>query len=373
MNILLVGNYPSQKTRIFTGPMRVLYCLARSLSQVAGISVTVVTPHRMRHIFKKRNILHRENPSAFQMGYFPFIKHTFFNKQYDVINIHGVSFFNLLPLYAPRYRKRPKIIYTAHGVIPLETGLGYAYNQNMRAFEKRLITQSDYLTTVSEDTKRYLVEFYHIPADNITVIENGVDIDLFKPEAGDRIVRLKKRINLLFVGDMIAIKGLDFLLSALTQLTHDSFQLWLVGRESSHLQTLKEKYKALFQSNKVIFKGPMPQNRLIQVYQAADVYLLTSQHETFSQTVLEAMAMAKPIIISDRVGVQRIISDGKEGYIVPFNNIPTLADRISKLIDNHELRSRMGAAARKLAEKNTWTQIADRYGHFFRYVKSKAS
>ena len=83
--------------------------------------------------------------------------------------------------------------------------------------------------------------------------------------------------------------------------------------------------------------------------------------------------MAKPIIISDRVAVQRIISDGKEGYIVPFKNIPVLVDRKSKLIESHELRSKMGGAARKLAEKNTWPQIADRYGHFFRYVKSKAT
>ena len=373
MNILLVGNYPSQKTRIFTGPMRVLYCLARSLSELDGISVTVVTPHRMRDLFRKKNILHRENPSAFRMGYFPFITHLFFNKKYDVINIHGVSFFNLIPLYTPRYGKKPKIIYTAHGVIPLETGLGYAYNQKMCAFEKRLITQSDYVTTVSEDTKSYLLEYYPIPAENIAVIENGVDIDSFKPEASNRIDRLKKRINLLFVGDMIPIKGLDFLLSALTQMMHDSFQLWLVGRESSYFQTLKEKYKTLFESNKVIFKGPMPQNRLIRIYQEADVYLLPSQYEQFSQTVLEAMAMAKPIIISDRVAVQRIISDGKEGYIVPFNNIQTLVDRISKLTDNHELRSKMGAAARKLAEKYTWTQIADRYGHFFRFVMPKAS
>ena len=83
MKILLVGNYPACKDGPFTGPMRVVYYLAESLSKLDDTSVTVMTPHRMRNFFARSEVLNREDPLVLRKAYAQFLIHGVKKHKFD--------------------------------------------------------------------------------------------------------------------------------------------------------------------------------------------------------------------------------------------------------------------------------------------------
>jgi glycosyltransferase involved in cell wall biosynthesis len=84
---------------------------------------------------------------------------------------------------------------------------------------------------------------------------------------------------------------------------------------------------------------------------ACSVYVLPSYREGTPRTVLEAMAMGRPIITTDAPGCRETVIDGYNGYLVPVKAVEELASAMEKFILNPELIVSMGAASRTLAEK----------------------
>ncbi len=92
---------------------------------------------------------------------------------------------------------------------------------------------------------------------------------------------------------------------------------------------------------------------MIEAYAAADVFVFPSWHDAFGFVALEAMACGLPVITSRLAGASEIITDGREGFIVDTPlAIDALADRLNRFFDP-DVRSRMGSAARELAEQHT--------------------
>jgi glycosyltransferase involved in cell wall biosynthesis len=368
MNILLVGNYPACKDGPFTGPMRVVYYLAESLSKLDDTSVTVMTPHRMRKFFARSRVLNREDPFVVRKAYAQFLRHGVKNSNFDIVNIHGVSLFNRLALRRSIFGNRCCYVYTAHGLINLEKDLGYSYSRLACHLEEDLICDSDFITTVSEDTKRFLYESYPVSENKIMVIGNGVDTESFYPGSSEK---REDQIHILFVGDMLPVKGLEFLFKALQKIQEMPWKMVLAGKSSSYFQQLQKKYKTLFDSDKVIYMGLLGQSDLLKEYIKADFCVLPSAYDQFPQVVLEAMAMGKPVIVSDRVGNRHLIRKGKNGFIVPFGKHDILAERIKSLAESRDLLRRMKYEARDSAEQNRWIKIAMKYREFFLNILEK--
>jgi glycosyltransferase involved in cell wall biosynthesis len=367
LNILIIGMYPADPNSVFSGTERVVYNLSHALSIIPGVSVSLLKPYRFRHFSKKSSLLQSENFRVYQIAYATLPD--FFRKhpEYQVVNIHGVSLFGFLCLCASLTRPSMKSIYTAHGLIPLENTLGYDYPKSTEFFEKQLVQRSSFVTTVSHQTQNALMRTYGITDKKITVIPNGVDLRDFTPR--HVMKHGNRKIILLFVGSILPIKGLDFLLNAVRLVENPSIVLKIIGKETPYLSTLQQKHEHLFRTGRVIFCGPKKQDELRLAYSESDVFLLTSEYDQYGQTVLEAFAMEKPAIISDRVGIKAIMTEGREGFIVPFGNDALLADRIRRLADNSSLRIRMGENARHTAERNSWASIAGRYLQFFSTIR----
>jgi D-inositol-3-phosphate glycosyltransferase len=168
--------------------------------------------------------------------------------------------------------------------------------------------------------------------------------------------------NILFVGRLEPLKGLDSLFRAVASLENsDSITLNVVGgdensQEKARLQTLASRMK-LTQS--VRFIGAVSQDELPVHYNAADVCVLPSHYESFGLAALEAAACGRPVVASEVGGLPTIVQSGSTGFLVPAKQSDIMAERLCELLNDDVLRSRMGSAARKHAESLGWERSAD--------------
>ncbi|OGX15230.1 MAG: hypothetical protein A2166_00375 [Omnitrophica WOR_2 bacterium RBG_13_41_10] len=122
----------------------------------------------------------------------------------------------------------------------------------------------------------------------------------------------------------------------------------LIAGDGILKQNLKYMARRLGLENQVIFAGTQQDTeKFISLF---DIFVLPSVRESFSLATREAMAMGKPIIMTEIGGAKEMIEDGKSGILVPARNPKELAERIKQLIFNSELRQSMGNQARLRAE-----------------------
>ncbi len=360
MRILFEGQYPSSEDGPFTGPMRVLYALSRAIASLPGCEVTVYTPHRMRDLLKKPEefSLPGHGVKAVRMVYGGMLGRGAVSG-FDIIHVHGVSLFNTLPLV--RKRKTPPILYTAHGLVAVEKELGYAYGRTMASFERRLIFLSDHISTVSEDAKRLILETYAVPEEKVTVIPNGVDTYEFTPYKSRTAPSPRAPLMLLFIGDLVPAKGLAFLFQALEKLRDIPLIVKLAGRTTDYFQELQAQFSDLFSAGRIQTLGYLRQNELKNAITEADLLVLPSSYEQCGQVVLEAMAMARPVIVSDRVGLRDAVIRGKCGYVIPYGDADALSERIATLARRPALRRELGRNAETAARTHDWKRVAEKY------------
>src|ERR1051325_2460886 len=110
-------------------------------------------------------------------------------------------------------------------------------------------------------------------------------------------------------------------------------------------------------------KGNAPQH-----YGSADLYLCPTTKASFGVTLLEAMACATPIVVSDIIGFRELVDGGQEAVLVPKNRPEVWADTVVDLLDDPGRLEAMGAAGRRKAEAYAWPGIAARVMGVYRRV-----
>ena len=116
------------------------------------------------------------------------------------------------------------------------------------------------------------------------------------------------------------------------------------------------------------FLGAVEHEDLADYYALADICVVPSRTETFGLVALEAQALGTPVVASAVGGLTEIIADGQTGFLVPERQSQAFADAIARLLDDPELRARMGAAARDRAATFTWDRAVDRMAAIYRRV-----
>ena len=106
------------------------------------------------------------------------------------------------------------------------------------------------------------------------------------------------------------------------------------------------------------FLGKRSQDSLPYYYSAAEAVVVPSQYESFGMVALEAMACGKPVVASQIGGLAYLVQDGVTGFTVPVDDPIELANRISSLILDEDLRDRMGKQAYVVAQDYAWDKIA---------------
>jgi len=242
--------------------------------------------------------------------------------------------------------------------------------------ERTAMAAADIVVAATPAERADLQWLYELRSDRVAMISPGVDLQRFVPisRAGARAslgLPLDEHL-LLYVGRIEALKGIDTLIRAAHLIVSSgapsvkSFRVQIIGGDSDEkfeslsveMARLKNLTQELGIQDRVQFLGSRRQEELPIYYAAADLVVMPSYAETFGMVALEAMACARPVLASRVGGLAYLVQDGETGYHFQEGRPEELAQRLVELLSNSELRERMGEAARKVAEKYSWSKTA---------------
>jgi glycosyltransferase involved in cell wall biosynthesis len=363
VKIAILGHYPTE-TMICGGVARVVYNLSHELSKGSD-DVVLFQKKKYRDLFKPQKCSEDNGLMICKVSHLGLII-SLVKGKYDIINIHNLSSFFVLPLILKKSKAiSSKIVFVSHGLVPLEKREQmYDYPLRYFIYQRMGLHWSDYVVAVSNHSKSKILAMYNIDENKISVIHNGIGKMFFTEKNLRPVVDFPKYA--LFVGSITNIKGLSFLLTAAQKI--DDCCVILVGWETPYLNELKKNFNELFELKKVIYMKEVNTKTLLSLYSNAEFLVLPSRYDSYAMVVLEAMAAGKPVIISDNVGSKEIIENGKEGFIIPFGDVESLTSAMSNLLNDEHLAKKMGCFARKKSLQNTWETKAKEYISMFKEI-----
>jgi glycosyltransferase involved in cell wall biosynthesis len=203
-------------------------------------------------------------------------------------------------------------------------------------------------------------------ADKVEVIPHGVDTDLFRPSPGAarELGLAPDRTHLVWVGRLSPSKNLPMLFRAVARSEDASprpFQVHLLGAGKLEAN-LRAEAAALGLGDRVLFHGKRPLAEMPRWYAAADAVVLPSKSEGLPRAMLESMACGATFVGTAISGVVDHVRDGRNGYVVPSDDVEALAERL-RLVREHPERAReIGARARAYVEQRlTWPIVIDQF------------
>lgn len=231
---------------------------------------------------------------------------------------------------------------------------------------RRTIQEADALIAVSAGLKDGLVAL-GAPADKVTVLRNGVNLDLFRPPESRTDARTALGLGeakvLLSVGHLIERKGHHKVIQALAKLP--ACRLLIVG-EGPERHALQALARSLGVEDRVRLEGAQPHTRLPLYYGAADVLVLASSREGWANVLLEAMACGTPVVTSPAWGSREAVSRVEAGLVVDEAIPEALAAAIDRLLAAPPDRE----ATRAYAETFSWDDTTAGQLALFRKVLS---
>jgi glycosyltransferase involved in cell wall biosynthesis len=214
---------------------------------------------------------------------------------------------------------------------------------------------ADFIFCPSTYARRTFIE-HGISPDKLVVCPYGVDTSAFAPRAdegaaGERAPgeRAPRPFTVLFLGTAGVRKGVHYLLEAFKTAQLRDARLLLAGHVDPAFRPILRQYAAWFEE-----VGPVPHSQLHALFARADVFVLPSLADTFGLVVLEAMAAGLPVIVSDNTGAADVVTNAREGFVVPIRNASAIAEKLTFLNEHPEQCASMGAAAKLAAQRANW-------------------
>jgi glycosyltransferase involved in cell wall biosynthesis len=182
----------------------------------------------------------------------------------------------------------------------------------------------------------------------VWVVPNGVDLNKFRlmarQEAKRQLGLDDDKRYLLYVGRLVAVKGLDLLLDAFAQLVQNQrdVELVLVG-DGAERYALAQRATTLGIRDKVHFVGAQPHERIVLWMNAGDVLCLPSRKEGFGAVLIESLACGTPVVATSVGGIPEIVTDGQVGRLVHSRDPREMAACIEEVLetpwDRQQLRN----------------------------------
>ncbi len=187
-------------------------------------------------------------------------------------------------------------------------------------------------------------------------VYNGVSLEQFTPMNGrDNVI-----FQIIGVGNLISIKGFYYLIHAFARITakFDNVELHIVG-EGIEREALHNLTKELGLSEKVTFYGKLPYEVVAEQMRRSDLFVLPSFYEALGCVYLEAMACGVPAVGVRGMGIDEIIVDGENGFLVNPCDVDDLCTAIQRAIENQDVLSEIAQNAYRTAGRFTWKQSAE--------------
>lgn len=274
------------------------------------------------------------------------LRKSFRAKKHSIIHTHNVE-----PVFYGAFAKvglrNIRIIHTQHG-LPTP----FAFLNRLKARISGYLV--DRFIGVSENSTRYAIESGWISKKKSQTILNGINTNRFRPDNAKR-TQIRKELGLsdstavaICVARLSPIKNHARLVQLVKDLLDKSpetdFVLLLVGNGECR-PAIEAKIEQLGLSDTVRLLGEVLETD--KYLAAADLFLLASDSEGISVSILEAMSTGLPVVVTDVGGNREIVNDGETGYLVPLNKLSTYPSRVGNLISNRSLRDALSLRARE--------------------------
>jgi glycosyltransferase involved in cell wall biosynthesis len=270
------------------------------------------------------------------------------------IVIDGLAF-GVLPEAVLQLRVENPLIALVHHPLALETGLSIQQANILRTCERAALGAARLVIANSPETARHLTNDYGVIADRIVIACPGTDPAPLAQGSSDGIVRL------LSVGAVVPRKGFDILIAALATLADLPWRLAIVGDRSRDPQAaakLDADIARLKLADRVTVLGAVSDERIAEIYAAADVFVLASRFEGYGMAYSEAIARGLPVIGTTAGAIPETVPVGA-GLLVPPDDVTALAMALRQVIANPDECCRLAAGARAAAQKlPTWQDSA---------------
>jgi glycosyltransferase involved in cell wall biosynthesis len=281
-------------------------------------------------------------------------------EQFDLVHVHTpvAAFIGRL---AARMARVPVVIYTAHG---------FYFHERMPPLVNEVFVQAeriaarigtDFLFTQSEEDRETAVRRKFLPQERLLTIGNGVDVrNQFDPRRFSDASRRAKRaelgladdeIAILFLGRLVREKGIFDLLAAFERRQQRRAKLLLIGdcpKSERDRHSAAQLSRLLAGGSDVLPLGV--RHDVPELLHASDIFVLPSYREGMPRSIIEAMAMAKPVVATNIRGCREEVVDGETGFLVEVGDVVALSQRLDQLIADRDLRQRLGHSARRRAE-----------------------
>jgi len=299
--------------------------------------------------------------------------------KYDIVHLHGaVPLAGMIVVALESVRAGIPYCVTTHGISKIPE---IPENMEMGPV-RRLVFEycflKPYLSVIRSSAHRFALSEHdrallekRFPGRPTSVTPNGVNPNPPSPDAVATVAAetgiSPSRPLVLFVGKLLASKGLDDLLGAYDHLAADC-TLAVVGPPED--PTYVDRFDAC--EGDVRYLGYTEQNLLSTLYQRADVFAFPTRSDVFPLVVLEAMAAATPVVTTTVGGIPEQVVDGS-GILVPPRDPGRVADAIDRLLDDDDLRATMGRRALAVVrERFAWDAVARRTARIYRAVVERA-
>jgi len=301
--------------------------------------------------------------------------------QYDIIHSH----YWLSGVAAVALKKECdiRVIHTFHSLGKVKhaqlRGIDPKHMKEREQKEQLIVRRADCLLAESSDERRNLLHMYNARPERITVVPAGVDTRVFSPgnkSAARKVIGIRQKNVVLYVGRFVAQKGLPTLLQAYAQVRKKMTAaeraetvLLLVGgdlHEATAKQSqIQRRIDILIRSLKlrdaVRIMGQVSNEELPTYYRAADVCVVPSRYEPFGIVPLEAMSCGTPVVASFVGGMKSTIHNLYTGLHARPESSADFAHKIDILLRNPELRREFGRQAREHMEREfDWQTVCDR-------------
>jgi len=237
---------------------------------------------------------------------------------------------------------------------PLLSFLEYRYFCGDRAY-----------VTVSRWSVKQVSEWYpQLLKRRIVAIHNAVDPSFWKPQP--REAHASQDV-VLFVGRMIGLKGIGFLVDAIPDILRDHKRTLFLFVGPGDPRPYQERLSRLGVAKQNFqFLGYQNRDQLKSIYNEADVLVLPSLTENLPATLLEAMSSGIAVVATRVGGIPEVVTDGADGLMVEPGSGRDVAEKVIFLLDNPEVRRKLGEQARrKVIENFSWSLAAEKYSELY--------